>query len=177
MEVGAFRTARILCPGPSLAAAISALQGCGSDALFLGVNRAVEALACDFWVALDWKMIEDGKPKGSPKIITTEASRKRLPDANIWKVYSWHADKHRFPQDSLHWLSYSTLTAMVAAYDLGCTRIEIYGADMAGVEDWDGGQACYVNRTETRWAKERKYLDLLTDWLADKGVEVLRNAP
>jgi hypothetical protein len=173
MKSGAFRAARILYPGPSLAEAISMLQGCGSDALFIGVNRAVEAWECDYWCAIDWKTIDEGKPKGKPEIITISSAKQRL-NREVCKVYGTRGTYEDMPPADTGWLNYSSLLAIAAAYDMGFKRIEVYGADMKGVEDWDGNQVGRVQRSELRWAKERAQFGKLVEWLNSKGVAVIR---
>ena len=167
------QTAQVLCPGPRLAEAISMLRGGSLDTLFLGVNRAVEAIECQYWAAIDWATIKEGSPIGSPEIITIETARKKLA-MRVAKAYRTKGQRNDMPPEKTGWLNYSSLLAIAAAYDLGCKRIEIYGADMAGIEDWDGKQLGRVCRTPTRWEKERKQLNSLCEWLAGKGVEVVK---
>ncbi len=176
MKSGAFRTAIVLCPGPSLAAAISALKGCGSDALFIGVNRAVEAVECDYWAAIDWKTIDEGKPKGKPEIITIETARQRLSikGVEVARAYQTKARQAHMPPTETGWLNYSMLLAIAAAYDMGCTEIRLYGADMQGVEDWDGHQVGRVTRTPERWAKEQAQFGKLVEWLNARSIAVIR---
>jgi len=168
-----FQTAQVLCSGPTLAEAISALSGSSLDTLFLGVNRAVEAIECHYWVAIDWKTIDEGKPIGSPKVITVETASRKLATP-VSKAYKTNGKRADMPPDKTGWLNYSALLAIAAAYDLGCKRIDVYGADMSGVEDWDGKQVGRVCRTEQRWAKERKQFDSLREWMHERGIEVTR---
>jgi len=171
--MGVFQTAQVLCPGPSLAAAISMLQGSSLDTLFLGVNRAVEAIECQYWVAIDWKTIDEGHPIGSPEIITIETARQKLAKP-VSRAYRTKANRPDMPPEKTGWLNYSSLLAIASAYDLGCKEINVYGADMSGLKDWDGNQNGRVCRTEKRWIKERKQFDSLCGWLAGKGVKVTR---
>ena len=171
--MGVFQTAQVLCSGPTLAEAISALSGSGLDTLFLGVNRAVEAIECQYWVAIDWKTIDEGRPLGSPRIITIETARQKLAGP-VAKAYRTKGKRDDMPPEKMGWLNYSALLAITAAYDLGCKRIEVYGADMAGVDDWDGKQVGRVCRTDQRWAKERKQFDSLCEWMQGRGVKVTR---
>jgi hypothetical protein len=128
------------------------LQGCGSDALFLGVNRAVEAWECDYWCAIDWKTIDEGKPKGKPEIITVISAKQRLRH-EVCKAYGTPACDGDMPPRDTGWQNYSALLAIAAAYDMGFEWIEVYGADMKGVEDWDGQKVGRVRRSESRWDK------------------------
>ena len=171
--MGVSQTAQVLCPGPRLAEAISTLLGSSLDTLFLGVNRAVEAIECKYWVAIDWAMINEGSPIGSPGIITIESAIRKLA-MPVKIAYREKAQRSDMPPEKMGWLNYSSLLAIAAAYDLGCKRIEVYGADMSGVEDWDGKQLGRVCRTPKRWEKERKQFDSLCEWMQSKGVEVVR---
>lgn len=172
-EGRAFCDAIILCPGPKLLRAWSVLQSRVTGALLFGVNRAVEFWPCDYWVALDWPMFSSGKPKGSPEMITSTATARKL-GRLVFRAYDYRTAGEDLPGRGDHWLCYSMLTAIVAAYDLGCTDIKIYGCDWAGSDDWDGNQSPKVRRSENRWERERKYFQKLVDWLGVRGVLVAR---
>jgi len=169
--MGASRNAKVFCPGPSLIQFKSPAQKSTRDALFFGVNRAVEAVAYDYWVALDKHTIETVKPLGSPGLITWHSNIGKV-SREVFRGYQYPARAGELPGREVHWLSYSTLTAIVAAYKFGARVITLHGCDMTGVADWDGKQFVHVNRTEKRWTKERKYLDMLTEWLRQNGAEV-----
>ena len=173
MSSGAFRAATILCPGPSLAEAISTLQSLSSDAPFFGINRAVEAVECDYWIAIDHKTFDEVTPKGTPAIITTLETAKKI-DRNVLRAYRSKPVPDHLPPVGTGWANFSTLLGITTAYDLGFNRIVLYGADMNGVNDWDGKQSSRVNRTETRWQKEHRQYSRLVTWMQSKGVEVTR---
>jgi hypothetical protein len=142
-------------------------------ALFLGVNRAVGFRECDYWVALDWKSFSDVEPMGNPQKITAETSAKKE-QHEFSKIYKHKDPNEGLPPVNMQWTCYSTLCAIVAAYDMGCREINIYGADMAGVEDWDSGQVARAIRTESRWERERKYFFELCRWMSEHGASVRR---
>jgi hypothetical protein len=142
-------------------------------AVFLGVNRAVELVGCDYWVALDAETFTDTHPRGDPLIITREQTARKI-YLQIHKSYAYPPRDGELPDKNTAWLGYSSLAAMVAAYDLGCTKIKMFGCDMCGVEDWDGKQVARVRRDESRWKRERKHFQKLFDWLTARGVTVER---
>lgn len=61
------------------------------------------------------------------------------------------------------------MLAVLLAFSLGATTIDVYGADWTGTRDYDGVEAG-ENRTPDRWDAERHDWDILTAWLNERGV-------
>jgi hypothetical protein len=73
------------------------------------------------------------------------------------------------------WRIYTVTAALVLAWHLGGTRIDVFGHDMAGTSDHEGRDG-WRFRTEKRWEQERAIWALLTARLARDGIEVTRRA-
>lgn len=165
-------TAVVLCPGPSLAR----LTAAPAADLTIGVNRATTAFACDVWAALDYPLIRDQHAAviGTPALLTR---------AQTWTDIGRHlplalagtADALRgaFPVAGCAWDRFTATTAIVYAASAGATRIDVYGADMAGTAGFDAADAG-ENRDAGRWGAERVIFDRLTDVLSGRGVSVNR---
>lgn len=168
-------TAVVLCPGPSL----SQLAEVPKCDLSIGVNRAAIAFRCDVWAAADYPTIKNVQEKviGNPKLLT--------------KRQTWEDIKHRvtlplagiaedcgafLSPDEVVWLAKTFSCAVVFAAALGANRIDYYGCDWKGEEDFDGKKAG-EDRSDTRWRDERAMFGALTEILLRRGVEVRRHGP
>ncbi len=159
-------TAAILCPGPSL----KALEVVPRVDLTIAVNRAALTFACDWWAARDYPMIRDNAAKVLAIRTTANDLRGRL---NRFRVLATAEELNGWCPANL----LGTLTALLAllfAAKEGATRIDVYGADWKGTQDYDGTEAG-ENRTDERWAKEAGLWQAACDWLSGRGVEVARH--
>jgi hypothetical protein len=169
--------AAILCPGPSL-------QSCGaiSADVTIGINRAASFVPCDWVAAVDYPVVTQwGDSFGGAKWLTNQNSithleREKHPWA--WREHvttdflrrNFH-DTRDFP-----WTIFSFTSALVFAAYLGATTVEIYGADWAGVADWDGVESAEPGkRDEQRWDGERKLFHKVESWMQSKGITVTRH--
>lgn len=159
----------ILCPGPSLANFIASGKPQALGEIRIGVNRAAEAVACSWMVAADAEAAAAFEPIGTPALFTTEQSAKRLTIGSLAKyttVLTFDEVGRRTSCPAQHgWRRFSLLAAMVLAEYLYARRIEVYGTDWNGEEDWDGTIPLNPNRTEHRWQQEQAGFDRVTDWL------------
>ncbi|MEM9111330.1 MAG: hypothetical protein AAGC72_15050 [Planctomycetota bacterium] len=146
--------ATLLCPGPSLTSYIG--QGIG---LVVGVNRAVEAHACDVWAATDWPLICKVSPIGKPLLLTIEATQQSLkrkgrpyPHAVVrhCDVAGCTVENGKHP-----WMRYTSTAALQYLAWSGATHVDVWGCDWAGDKDWDGEKLNSNNRTPQRWKDER----------------------
>lgn len=163
----------ILCPGPSLAN----LAAKPAADVTIAVNRAALRFACDVWAAMDYPMIRKnvGAVLGEPIILT--------------RRQTWEDVSHRCPRQdvrlvediedvpaSLRWQIKTMTCAMVYAFKQGATRIDLWGCDLKGVEDYDGKLAG-EDRSDKRWSDEARDLAALIEWMKADGVEVIRHGP
>jgi hypothetical protein len=161
---------RILNPGPSLATYSPA----GFGGVTIAVNRAAVAFHSDAWAACDYPMIRDYQHRvlGAPMLLT---KRQTWADIGPRCRLALAAIVEDLPMDGAPPWQLKTMTcAMAFAVANGATRIELYGCDWSGTADYDGAEAG-EDRTDARWAKERADVAALTEWLAGRGVEVVRN--
>lgn len=165
--------ATLLCPGPSLAN----YRPSTSTGIIIGVNRAATLHACDVWAATDIPLIKRTTPLGTPVLLTIEATR----DSLIRRGRAWpygvvtHTDMAGGTptNNGTPWTRFTATAALKYAAWTGATRIDVYGADMAGELDWDGTKAGEW-RDEDRWREER---DIWNRTVAEIGVEVIRHGP
>lgn len=145
--------ATLLCPGPSLA------RYCGQGAgIIVGVNRAVEAHACDVWAATDWPLIDRVYPLGRPTLFTIGATR----DSLIRKGRGWpyqvvtHGDVAGGTVTNTEhpWTRYTATAALRYLAWTGATHVDVWGCNWAGQEDWDGNNT-ERSRTRDRWRDEQ----------------------
>lgn len=186
----------ILCPGPSLSGFLAEPRERDGSTVVIGVNRAAEAFACDWWTAADHESIGGMNPVGSPRLCTPQQAivlaHGKWPDsARVQRLIhpSNVRSFERLGQETdcplkNGWKTLSMLAALVLAENLmqkgaegSDLRIDIYGADWAGTLDWDGyaGPGVEVGRSAYRWKNERTHYDRMEAWLKAKGVIVTRH--
>ncbi len=177
----------ILCPGPSLARlrrwrrherskSDPGLEP--SPNLLIAVNRAALAFHCDVWAAGDWPLIQNCRDEVNPRttLLTTRNAKQ-----NLWsRAKEWSGSTHLLEDlfdycpRRLRYAMYTATFALVYAAWRGARRIEVYGADWDGSEDYDGMQAGQ-NRSKRRWNDEGAiWENLLVPWLAERDVSVER---
>jgi hypothetical protein len=161
----------ILCPGPSLAK----LERLPDHDLSLAVNGAALRWMVDVWAAIDWPLIRSiGRDVlGFPDLLTTAASLASLERHDIrWRGNTIVCDSLRnLVPTEIGWSNFTAPTAVVYAFRRGAHRIDVYGCDMAGTEDFDG-KARGENRSEQRWGMERQIWRRLVEWMAGMEIEV-----
>ena len=149
----------------------------------IGVNRAVEAVACDWWVLGDWQGLEDFTPIGRPGLVVPRVIFERLEQhVHEVKLYDIHEYKIR-GVEQVHYediatdcpvplspQTWSFAAALVFAETLGPKIIEVVGCDWSGDQDWDGKH--FAERTEQRWERERNDVMRVIEWLDGKGIRV-----
>lgn len=178
----------ILSCGPSLQAFLD--EPVKHDE-YMGVNRAVGAYPCDYWVGLDPRVFTETVPmtltcECFPFIFTSDNVDARHP----LPMSGWACrDSQLFAKvkgldtlGSTPWRRWSGVYAlMVGALVLGAKRLTLYGYDMAGFQFWDGKpvyrRACHPSPQtidDTRWREEQHCFDSVVEWLIRRGVEVER---
>lgn len=172
-------SAIILCPGASLISALRGLRtGSIAAPVLLGVNRAVVAWPCDYWCSLDAKSYNRIEPLGSPEYIIRWDQAPRLKPGSIRDLGCAKIIRKRldgYPR-GVDYYSYSLLSAIAfLAIDREMSNIDIYGADMVGIVDWDGTKNDKPNRrARDRWRREYAKLQVLCDYFDAQGVNVNR---
>jgi len=169
--------AAVLCPGPSLAA----FADRGGYDLRIGVNRAVGLYRCDYWAMLDQRTWELVNPVGRPVIICDRGHyvhlRARYPTARHHHNLAVETIAETLPHKPVKWHTWSMTAAIAAAHFLGARTIEVWGADWSGADDFDDYHDEFQNRTDERWARERKLFCEIQLWLGTAGTNVRRNQP
>lgn len=169
----------VICPGPSLS-----LFNRTDEALVIGVNRAVLAVACDYWSfrdlhTFDW-CVEAPPPGilGKPIIATyfemaRDVRKKR--QGNDWQFFNTEDVEPR-SCTAWRWSAWSSHAALATAVHLGATLIECYGMDWAGVSDFDGFHHVKQKSrgNNRRWKNEADTFGRVTGILAQRGVELRR---
>jgi hypothetical protein len=168
--------AAVLCPGPSA----YTFPGRDGYDMVIGVNRAAGLAPCDYWVMLDgvqvWKI---SAPVGRPKIICGHPSHldlwRNIPEAREHGWFDIQECIQTLPEAPITWAVFSATAAIVTAIHLGAKSVDIWGADMKGIEDFDGlNMPGMYARSEMRWQKEARILHELTEHFAAKGITIQR---
>ena len=162
----------ILCPGPSLR---EFGDREGYD-VRIGVNRAVEAYRCDYWVALDRRTFGMTKPLGRPTLVSHDSAYRQMcrqwPEAETFPHLSYQSLDPLSPR--VRWRKFSATTALVLASHLGASSIDCWGADWTGETDFDGYTHRRQNRTLSRWRQEARLWQTVCELLAERGATVRR---
>lgn len=170
----------LLCPGPSLAH----LEHVPVADLTIGVNRAAIRYPVDVWAALDHWSVNNGGIRnwcgqviGSPVLLSTRDSLKVVARRCPWRGATIAIEDYRdwLPATKPgRWSLFSATCALVYAAWRGASRIDVYGADMHGTQDYDGVQAG-ARRDEVRWKSERTIWATTVAQLNERGIEVIRH--
>ena len=160
----------ILCPGPSFT---EFLRDPVDHDLYLGVNRAAEAFACDWWVFNDVEAFTLWSPKRTPRIFTSHESWSRIiqtaprqrVDEFLWLC---HPQINTTCRVDTNWSQFTMCSAMVLAEHLGATVVNIYGCDWDGTLDFTGSPGTV--RHSDRWRNEQHVHGHVAHWLCTRGV-------
>ena len=189
----------ILSCGPSLRSA-----DFGPFDMSIGVNSAVENFPCDIWCACDHNVFADCEPmepfpwgvwtlgpirpqfvEMDPKTETMvtrvipESRYLMLCNARHWdkRDYEFNGFEGFGNRSPIIWKRFTIISALMLAYMIGATKIDVYGHDMLGDRDWKGKPGRRPSdRDAERWRLEREAWDLVVNWIGDRGVQVDRMA-
>ncbi len=170
----------LLSSGPSLIATYPGIRL--QHDLLVGVNRAVELVACHWWCCGDWQGVEAIAPIGRPRLFTLEHSADHLegrqsPAADFdGPIVRWGEVGNQLgpPQG---WATYSGPAALVLAVHLKAREVDAYGVDMGGFGDCRGLEGA-AGRHAQRWADEASIWAALIRWATERhGVTVRRHLP
>ena len=154
--------------------------------LRLSVNRAGLAVASDWWAALDYPTVRDHAAKllGYPNLITT---RQTMYDIALrpWRIARFHEVRPiqdmveiagEWKRDPIDWCNRSMNAAIGFAAMEGAKSIDLYGADFAGQQDFDGNadKEAITNRRPDRWETERAIIATATELFASRGIVLRR---
>jgi hypothetical protein len=161
----------IFAPGPGL----SAFPTDTPRDVTLGINRAVNAVPCDYAVILDHEAWPKVQPKGKPIWVCLFIQHDEgIEKGNQSADYPWvDIQSIRFPRPIL-WSVYSTTAAIAMACHLGATEIETWGVDWNGCTDWDGKYSSELGRSEDRWRCERAMCHVIATMAEARGCTVRR---
>lgn len=140
-----------------------------SDYRFVvGVNDTARRWTCHWWSAIDWQMFCGDVPLGSPKLFTRGSTPEHIrehgttEDGDRIGVMLWRGDvlphgcmaKPPLPDDCPPWNCYSGTAALILAWHLRPTHVDMFGFDMAGETDSRGKS--WHTRTNIRWDHEKR---------------------
>ncbi len=171
------KSVAVLCPGPSLK---KFLADPVRHDLYIGVNRAAEAWPCDWWAFADEWPFRLGKmtPQGYPHIFTNRCVWERFSkeDPERTRRFSWFFYKEikTSYMKPVRWMNYSSASAMILTEHLLAKDVTVYGADLAGAEDWDGPAPNISNRADARWRDEKNLYEYIAHWMKGNGVPFSR---
>jgi len=177
--MAATKRAAVLCPGPSLFAAIPTLQAgtAGPYDVTVAVNRAAAVMPADFWAILDAESFDDVEPKGTPTIVIGERACKQLTrkHPNIRSTFDITLREDlAAPPRSTFWYRWTALVAVVTAWNFGAHEIDVYGADLKGKADFDGVILPRQHRDKRRWQRERSAWLKVGAWMRSERVFIRR---
>lgn len=165
--------AAIYCPGPSLLRCVPANYYDVSWA----VNTALKIMKTDWLSAGDPCFFRGllGEHRPLRGVLSMGSVIDKCHD--FWPtVVHWHRwssvpliGKHKELGRPLNW---SLQAALCHAAHLGAKEIDIYGCDLAGVEDATGYGG--EERTEDRWQREARDLQFTRDLLHSAGIQTTR---
>lgn len=168
--------AAILCPGPSLKKLGQIPPG--YDATW-AVNTAIKMHKTDWLGAGDIPLFRgllgDFRPKtGVLTMGATAKKAKTLPDWMYVETWVEWSDVHLIKEHEKRGrpINWGIQAALCHAYELGAKEIDIYGCDLAGVEDATGYGG--EERTEDRWQREARDLQFTRDLLHSMGIQTTR---
>lgn len=166
----------LLSAGPSL---LRTFNDSLSFDVRIGVNRAAEHFACDWWSVGDWQAVvgdamEPLRPIGQPHIFTLDDS------ANTISKLRPELTPHGWKQlcgaygGPEGWSTWSASAGAMLAYHLRAKTLDVYGVDMAGHQDVSG----FVGgRGDERWNRERPAWEATVQWIRSRGVRVTIHQP
>jgi hypothetical protein len=90
--------------------------------------------------------------------------------------FGW-VDGKTYHRDEINarWSMFSATAGLMLAKELGAERVECFGCDMTGEQNWDGTEEPTANRTEQRWERERVIWEKTRNLVEEFGVEVVRH--
>lgn len=155
----------LLCPGPSLAAYTPARHD-----LVVAVNRAARLHRSDVWSAIDTPTLKTNygwtaTPPESHTLLTIKSTAEKC--ERVGWVFGRVVTHDDLAGDAIDngrhpWTRYSATAGLYYAIHAGATRVDVYGADMTGVQDWDGTLAGET-RNDERWERERAIWNKLAE--------------
>jgi hypothetical protein len=186
----------VLCPGPSLAR----FDVTRRHDFRIGVNRAIlrPGADCVWWaasdeptIALNAAAVAEMPTRHRPRCCFTNASAFAKPairgilDSLGLGTLTKEELTDRFPAvpspPAVGWTCYTSTSALILAAALGAKQIDLIGADLRGVRDWDGQRLIIPGssddqaerlRSETRWASEAGLIRQTIDLLARRYITV-----
>lgn len=168
----------ILCPGPSLS---RFLDNRPRHDTFIAVNRAASAFCVDWWAVQDEDIWRSVRPIGKPIIFSSDSLRDTFGNREPGNGFEWttfsEVGSCTKCRSKPPWWSYTLTAALVLADHISADEITIYGADMEGLEDWDGHvpASARSGRSEHRWERERYIFGHVIGWLqSERGINVTR---
>ena len=179
----------IACPGPSLSRTVEGpgfARARAYDAV-IGVNKAVEAVACDWWVFADrqcfgWFTPTRGQAGLWPRLCVGPGVMDHIfaePYGEdfraVFQDRGSEARKLTTTPAGRGWMTFTTAIAIVLGQKLGATTITLVGCDLAGERDFTGQP--WPRRDATRWHLERTHLGWVIRWCRSRGAAVKRITP
>lgn len=153
-------TALICCPGPSLAEVT--IDPSGYD-FTIAVNRAIEldiGQPFDWWAFGDDEALDWFKPAHDPAaLFMAHQVGKQHPQHRVEEI-EW-VKRHRVVMwaealcGTPRWFRYTGVAVLSLCVYLGATKIDVYGRDWEGAEDFTGEPATWNN--DKRWAHEKTH--------------------
>lgn len=154
----------------------------------LGCNRCAHFWKLDYTVALDASTLRhyiDPTDEMHEACKPLAAHSKLVAKADHWKraCEKWPAIKKLF--DPIEYApirdkyrrvgNWTSCAALATADHIGAKEIYLYGFDFNGSPDPDGTKSFKgQNRTDTRWANEKRAFEKMVNVLRDKGIVVHR---
>lgn len=167
--------AAILSSGPSLATVYDESMAARFD-VRIAVNSAAVLYYCDWWVALDAAACNTLYPSviGQTRLLCYAADVGSLSGGAKAMRAMTDADLLGKHLPGSRWaVMYSSLTALLLAYDLGADCVDVYGHDMEGSGDAVDPMATCRGRNVRRWEKEARLWNRLVSWVGERGMEVI----
>jgi hypothetical protein len=149
--------AALLCPGPSLAT----FRRRPEFEFLIGVNRAVLAHPCDWWVFGDAHVWDRYRPTPIPRVCT----RAVLADRFGTHGMRWE-NLVEFCPAAWDWQAFSVTAALVLCSALGVKRLQVFGCDRTNAPDWDGVDSAPDTRHDHRWRREGRIWNRVAEHLA-----------
>jgi hypothetical protein len=169
------RRIAVLCPGPSLLT----FKELDAYDVRIGVNRAAEAVRCDYWVALDVHTAGITLPQGQPVVVNTPDTHSQMCSEFPYVSRLGHMSLASLRLDCskrepINWRRFGLTVAMVLGAQLGADRVDCFGVDWHGQADFDGSRHIRNRRSESRWQREQRLWCQVAGAMLELGIHVRR---
>ena len=148
--------------------------------IIIGCRSVAARVELDYWCIADWKPLAEIEPLGSPAVVVRSSVLEKVGRHAPWatsrvdaypRVEITDGSAPGVPEGVAPWWTWSGTMALGMAWRLRARQVDLYGMDLGGIMDSDGREDA-PNRTEHRWAWEKRTVEALIEALRARGAVV-----